>query len=67
MSNLFNHRRETYGLEDRLDDINDTRNGILLYRGFHGNLDTGDVAFLMVCDLLSVPVYSVQLKYSIDT
>ena len=32
--NLFNHRHETYGLVDRLDDINDTRNGILLYRGF---------------------------------
>ena len=51
MTNLFNGRRESYGLVDRLDNVNDTRNGILLYRGFHGDFDAGDIAFLMVCDL----------------
>lgn len=56
MSNLFNYRHETYGLQAQLNDINDTRNGILFYRGFHGSLDAGDLAFLMVCDLLFLPI-----------
>ena len=33
---------------DPLDDINDTRSGILLNGGFHLALDAGDIAFLMV-------------------
>jgi hypothetical protein len=53
MSNLFDHRHEAYSSKDRLDDIDDTRNGILLYSGFHCSLDKGRIAFLMVRDLLS--------------
>ena len=52
MSNLFDHRHETYGLVD-LFDIDDTRNGILLNAAFHSPLDDGVIAFMMVCDLLS--------------
>jgi len=53
MSSLFDHRREMYGLVDPLDNIDDTRNGILLNSGFHLVFDAGDIAFLKVCDLLS--------------
>ena len=53
MSNLFNHRHETYSLVDRLDDIDDTQNGILLHCALYRRLDKGHMAFLMVCDLLS--------------
>lgn len=50
MSNLFNHRREAYDLVDPLEDINDARNGILLYNGFHRSLEAGKIAFLKVRD-----------------
>jgi len=42
-----------YGLVDPLDNIDDIRNGILLSASIHRIFDAGDVAFLMVCDLLS--------------
>lgn len=53
MSNLYDHRGETYGLEDSLDSINDVQNGILLNSSFHHPLDVGNIAFLKVCELLS--------------
>ncbi|KAI9568219.1 hypothetical protein HD554DRAFT_2314329 [Boletus coccyginus] len=46
MSNLFDHRGEMYGPVDPLDDIDDPRNGILLFTGFHRTLDAGYIAFL---------------------
>ncbi|KAI9457852.1 hypothetical protein HD554DRAFT_2197886 [Boletus coccyginus] len=46
MSNLFDHRGEMYGPVDPLDDIDDPRNGILLFTAFHGTLGAGYIAFL---------------------
>ncbi|KAG9310493.1 hypothetical protein JVU11DRAFT_9638 [Chiua virens] len=47
MSKLFDHRGQMYnhGMVPVVD-INDARNGILLYDGFHRPLDRGDIAFL---------------------
>ena len=60
MSNLFNHRHEAYDLVDPLDDINGTRDGILLNVVFHRLLDRGEIAFLKVGELssLSMPCNS---------
>ena len=66
MSNLFNYRHEAYDLVDPLDDINDTRNGILLNVALHRSLDVGEIAFLKVGAVVA-PVYAVQLKLPIDT
>ncbi|KAF8331813.1 hypothetical protein F5887DRAFT_56124 [Amanita rubescens] len=44
MSNLTNHRHEV--LEPPLNDINDTRNGILLAVQLHGPFGASEVAFL---------------------
>jgi hypothetical protein len=46
MVNLANHRGED--LDPRLDNINDTRNGILLYSAFHRAFGESRVAFLRV-------------------
>jgi len=46
MVNLANHRGED--VDPPLDDINDTRNGILLYTGFHRAFGESRVAFLRV-------------------
>ncbi|KAI9574401.1 hypothetical protein HD554DRAFT_2046869 [Boletus coccyginus] len=46
MLNLFRHRHEMYGTVDPLDSINDIRNGILLFVGFHRALDARRLAFL---------------------
>ena len=46
MKNLPNHRHED--LEPPLNDINDTRNGILLAVQLHGAFGASEVAFLQV-------------------
>jgi hypothetical protein len=44
--NLANHRHEI--INPPFEDINDTRNGILLHNALHGGLGASEVAFLQV-------------------
>jgi hypothetical protein len=49
MSNVVRHRGEAYDSADDIDDINDTRNGLLLLNMFHFSFGAGELAFLKVC------------------
>ena len=46
ISNVVNHRG---GPADDINDINDTRNGILLANQLHTPFGAGRIAFLKVC------------------
>lgn len=46
MSNVVRHRD---GPDDNMNDINDTRNGLLLANHLHVPFRASDIAFLKVC------------------
>jgi len=54
--NLVNHKHEA--MDPPLDNINDTRNGILLASQLHCPFGTSEVAFLQVSYLTQLPSMS---------
>jgi len=61
MINLSNYRQESY-----LEGINDTRNGLLLYSGFHKSFGESRIAFLRV-SYLCIQIVFVGLNSFLDS
>lgn len=64
IGNVLSHRRGADNV-DELDGIDDTRNGLLLWDGLHGQFGNGSLAFLKVsCRMLCFILRNLSIRNS---